>query len=488
MTALGAQVPGQRFKELGALAGLGAAEQTQQQRALDLGYRQFLEEQAFPMKTLQDYSSVLRGFPLPPTQTIDKIAYSPVAPLSSQLLGAAQGLGSIAALGGAFGSHGGQVAQLQQGGLASMYRPTNRVQFGRTNYQDVDDRGWQYAISPGFGKFMGDWKARIEEGQALESAQNKEFWKRNWLPERLWTQFTDGPAAVDTLHKENLQIASNINALQAAYDKKVDAKEELKKEEKKLAKEKKFAESDEGKALAKHNADMEEQREKLRKDLTDMRESQQALIKKDEEASERRIRYKTWIPVLKNAGNTMNAPDLTSAISNIFASTGAALEGQMAGEADEVTMRAAQRKAALENGFLISQIAENFSPDKRLISMAAIGEQLKIENYPQDDKLVVAFKENFRDALKQVQGTEYESMVSNYIDMDQLKYLGLLTDPSFETYLTKQQDTYFPMAPAPATSKTGGAVKLKKGESVPAPEPRSFDFVERGGKLIAVPS
>lgn len=44
------QVPGQRFKELGALAGIGAADQTQQQRALDLGYEQFTDEYNFPMK------------------------------------------------------------------------------------------------------------------------------------------------------------------------------------------------------------------------------------------------------------------------------------------------------------------------------------------------------------------------------------------------------------------------------------------------------
>ena len=107
---------------------------------------------------------------------------------------------------------------------------------------------------------------------------------------------------------------------------------------------------------------------------------------------------------------------------------------------------------------------------------------------PQEDPLVITIKENLKAALKQVEGTKYESKVSDYIDMDRYKALGLQTPESFETYVTGLQDYHFPIAPAPATSKTGGAVKLKKGESVPAPEPRSFDFVERGGKLIAVPS
>ena len=141
MAQLGAQVPGQRFKELGALAGLGAAEQTQRQRALDLGYQQFRDEYNYPMQTLQDYSSVLRGFPLQASQTQNLTSYSPVAPLSSQLLGAGAGLTGMAGMAGMFGAGGGHVAKLQQGGLASMYnRPTNRVQFGKTNYQDVDDR------------------------------------------------------------------------------------------------------------------------------------------------------------------------------------------------------------------------------------------------------------------------------------------------------------------------------------------------------------
>lgn len=144
-------------------------------------------------------------------------------------------------------------------------------------------------------------------------------------------------------------------------------------------------------------------------------------------------------------------------------------------------MRAAQRKAALENSYLISQIAENFSPDKRLISMAAIGQQLKLETLAEDDELVIAYKKSFKEALDQVKGTKYESIARNYIDMDKYKILGLQTDVSFENYLDL-------IAPAPTVQKTGGAVKLKKGESVPAPEPRSFDFVERGGKLIAVPS
>ena len=101
---MGTQVPGQRFKELGALAGVGAADQTQQQRALDLGFQQFQDEYNYPMKTLNDYSAILRGFPLPANQTTNQTAYSAVAPLSSQLLGAGAGLTGIAGMAGLFGA------------------------------------------------------------------------------------------------------------------------------------------------------------------------------------------------------------------------------------------------------------------------------------------------------------------------------------------------------------------------------------------------
>ena len=130
------QIPAQRMKELGALSGVGSALQQQQQRGLDLGFEQFQDEYNFPMKNLNEYSAILRGFPLQPTQTSNRYQMSPSAPLSSQLLGAGAGLGSAAMMGGMFGAAGGQVEKLQQGGLASMYAPpSNRVRPGKTNYQ-----------------------------------------------------------------------------------------------------------------------------------------------------------------------------------------------------------------------------------------------------------------------------------------------------------------------------------------------------------------
>jgi len=152
LSALGAAIPAQTFKELGALSGIGAAEQQQTQRALDIATQQAREEYGFPMQTLQDFQSILRGFPLPATTNVSRQTFSPAQPLSTQLLGLGTGLAGLAGAAGAFKKAGGLVGapvamkdggyvklagggglgQLMQGKL-----PSNRVRMGKTAYQDV---------------------------------------------------------------------------------------------------------------------------------------------------------------------------------------------------------------------------------------------------------------------------------------------------------------------------------------------------------------
>ena len=107
--SLGAAIPAQQFKEFGALSGIGAARQQQNQRALDIATQQAREEYGFPMSTLQDFSSILRGFPLPATQNVSKQSFSPAQPLSTQLLGLGTGLAGLAGAAGAFKKAGGLV-------------------------------------------------------------------------------------------------------------------------------------------------------------------------------------------------------------------------------------------------------------------------------------------------------------------------------------------------------------------------------------------
>ena len=116
LAALGSAIPAQQLKELGALSGVGAARQTQAQRGIDLARQEFEAEEAFPSQTLQEFSSVLRGFPLAPTRSTSSQQFSAAQPLSTQLLGvgtqALGALGASGALKGAFGQAGGQVGRM----------------------------------------------------------------------------------------------------------------------------------------------------------------------------------------------------------------------------------------------------------------------------------------------------------------------------------------------------------------------------------------
>ena len=90
---------GVQFKELGALAGIGEQNRQQQQKALDLGFQQFREEQTYPEASLQQYQSIIRGFPLQPTTTQTQQSILPTPSLGQQLIG--MGTGALGLAGAA---------------------------------------------------------------------------------------------------------------------------------------------------------------------------------------------------------------------------------------------------------------------------------------------------------------------------------------------------------------------------------------------------
>jgi len=89
MAGLGTAQQAAAMKELGALAGVGEQQRQQQQKALDLAFQQFREEQVYPEASLQQYSSLIRGFPLTPTTTQTQQSLLPTPSLGQQLIGAA---------------------------------------------------------------------------------------------------------------------------------------------------------------------------------------------------------------------------------------------------------------------------------------------------------------------------------------------------------------------------------------------------------------
>jgi hypothetical protein len=112
MAGLGTAQQASAMKELGALSGVGEQQRQQQQKALDLGFQQFREEQTYPEASLQQYQSIIRGFPISPTTTQTQQAILPQPSLSQQLIG---GAGALAGLGIA-----GQIPKLfKEGGSAT---------------------------------------------------------------------------------------------------------------------------------------------------------------------------------------------------------------------------------------------------------------------------------------------------------------------------------------------------------------------------------
>ena len=117
--ALGDITGARARSDLSGLAGIGEIRQQRDQQALDIARRDFLEEQAFPQQSLQQYASLIRGFPLQASQQRFAQETLPTPSLAQTLIG---GAGTAAGLYGAFGGfkkEGGLVG-LQGGGQPMM--------------------------------------------------------------------------------------------------------------------------------------------------------------------------------------------------------------------------------------------------------------------------------------------------------------------------------------------------------------------------------
>ena len=115
---LGTNAPQQALKEFTALEAVGAQGQALNQQALNIGINQFQEEQTFPEQTLQQYQSVIRGFPLAANTYTNKQTTTPAPSYLQQAAGlGGLGLGVASAFGG-FGkgsAQGGLVSRMQGG-------------------------------------------------------------------------------------------------------------------------------------------------------------------------------------------------------------------------------------------------------------------------------------------------------------------------------------------------------------------------------------
>ena len=151
---LGQVAPAQQQRELTALEAVGAQRQAQSQRGLDIARSEFEREQLFPEQTLQQYQSVIRGFPLAPTTYQTSQTTTPAPSYLQQAAGLGMGVAGIAGAFGGFGggrAKGGLVGRMQGGqvdqtnGLGSIvvkkqeggrFVPPTRSRYTDPNYQN----------------------------------------------------------------------------------------------------------------------------------------------------------------------------------------------------------------------------------------------------------------------------------------------------------------------------------------------------------------
>lgn len=130
-SALGEAAPAQAARELALLSSTGEAKQAQEQAALNLAEKDFIEQREFPLRQLQEYQSLVRGFPFTPSTYQVTSRSEPQPSFGQQLLGTlGTGAGIFGALGGFSNKAGGQVVPRQsggqvRGGLAGLERHQN---------------------------------------------------------------------------------------------------------------------------------------------------------------------------------------------------------------------------------------------------------------------------------------------------------------------------------------------------------------------------
>jgi len=151
LAALGQTHAGLTGQEIAGLAGVGAQKEGQAQRGLDLGYQEFMREQAFPDEVLSRYSNLIRGHMIDPSKMQTQTTVGPQAPAPNrftQMLGiGATGAGIYGNMGGNFGTtamgkamgfanKGGGIASLNTGGAPNPYNDSKSAGHFESNPMD----------------------------------------------------------------------------------------------------------------------------------------------------------------------------------------------------------------------------------------------------------------------------------------------------------------------------------------------------------------
>jgi hypothetical protein len=197
--ALGETAAQQQAREIGGLAATGEALRGQQQAALDIAKTQFMEEQQFPQSQLQQYSSIIRGFPLTPSQLQTTQTVTPQPSLTQQLLGAGIGAAGLAGAFGAFKKEGGLV------GLAEGGRPMDAMPMAAMPMKPRRRAADLGAAIGDLAQRMGTGRSLSQTGSGLTSILSAPAISENM-------QQTPQPSAMPMQQMQNMQQMPQASA------------------------------------------------------------------------------------------------------------------------------------------------------------------------------------------------------------------------------------------------------------------------------------
>jgi hypothetical protein len=343
----------------------------------------------------------------------------------------------MAGMAGLFGASGGQVKKLQQGGLASMYAPSNRVRMGKTNYADGDGF-WSDLFKPSDRTIMNE---TINNLQKLNRGDISGFDRQDNDKEiqRLKDSyaFKYGP------------ISSKLNKEYKGMYAEEDYIRDKDRERKEKYQEFPTAEGD---------AEIKIMDEAIKK-RAESREKKE--VKEEEKATldERRMRMATWGPLLKNARAIAEAPTLTSALLGGVETAGDVMAGRIAADEAVIGRASALRGADIAEMAALAGIQKDLSRDDLAIEFLKVAQDL-VDRDPEASAKYSAAA---------------DSLANRDVDFgSDIKYL-------------KDKDKVLAAIAAAGETNDSTPMMFKEGGRVGGTPERSFDFIPKDGKLIAVP-
>jgi hypothetical protein len=218
------------------------------------------------------------------------------------------------------------------------------------------------------------------------------------------------------------------------------------------------------------------------------KETQEAIRKAEEqketkEAKESRIRRAKWAPLVKKGGEMMQAQTLADVIGLGIEGAGDVMLAELSAEDAEIAREAGIRKASVEEALTQSKIFKNVSRGDEIQGLFATATALAgVAPKASQEYTARAL------AIMEEQGLNVELIMPKISALlRSTTPIALAGDEELTRDFTAEDFKAMQLIGKPPeeleNKKAGGAVGLAKG-GTPV---KSFDFVPRGGKLVAVP-